>query len=81
MRYDTFGVREVQIFRRTDRGEIDIISTLKAESLAAALMKFKEGYLQPKGFTDFMRTGNVISAVSLDGEVLEWAARDKPALL
>lgn len=76
------SMRVVQICQYNKRGQIEIFSTLKAENFSDALTKFKEGYLVPKGYGNFLRTGNVISA-TLPGpvDIEDWFARDKPALI
>lgn len=80
-RSQTYGMRTVQIFLCKDRYDVELISTLRAENLSDALAKFREDYLEKLGYTDALRTGNVLGAYDRDGKYKEFFARDKPALI
>lgn len=72
-----FGLRTIQIYRRDERNGIEIMATFRSMTLASALGEFEREYLERLGYTDSLRTGNVLGVYDREGKYLEFFARDK----
>lgn len=68
--------RRIEVFRYTDRNEVEVVSTVWAENLPDALVKYFLRSLEPIGYTQALRTGNVLSVLDPSGVNHEFASRD-----
>jgi hypothetical protein len=68
--------RTIEIFRYKDRFETEVLETLEAENLPAALSRYYLGTLFPQGYRMPLRTGNVLTIKDAEGNEHEFAARD-----